>query len=59
MMQLTKHQSRVGSVLQEGNFLIVEGKVTEDEENEIRLQMSLLNSRWEDLRVKAMDRQTK
>ncbi|KAI8520842.1 hypothetical protein Bbelb_005960 [Branchiostoma belcheri] len=59
MMELTSHQSRVGSVLQAGNQLIMEGKITEDEENEIREQMSLLNSRWEVLRVQSMDRQSK
>ena len=59
MMQLTQHQGRVGSVLQEGSHLITEGKVTQEEEGDIQGQMGLLNNRWEDLRVKAMDRQSK
>jgi len=59
MMQLTRNQSKVGNVLQEGNQIISEGKPTDEEENEIRVQMALLNNRWEELRVKAMDRQTK
>ncbi|XP_013413171.1 dystrophin isoform X2 [Lingula anatina] len=59
MMELTKHQGNVGNVLQEGNHLISDGKITEEEENQIRMQMSLLNERWEKLRVSAMDRQTK
>ena len=59
MMQLTDHQNHVGNVLQEGSQLIFDGKLTEEEEGEVRLQMSLLNSRWEDLRLKAMERQSR
>ncbi|MED6277334.1 hypothetical protein CHARACLAT_012327, partial [Characodon lateralis] len=59
MMELTAHQSRVGNVLQAGNQLIVQGNLTEEEEEEIREQMSLLNSRWESLRVASMDRQAR
>lgn len=59
MMQLTQHQGRVGNVLQEGNQLMQQSRLSEVEEEEIRVQMGLLNNRWEDLRVKAMDRQTK
>ncbi|PIK47268.1 dystrophin-like protein [Apostichopus japonicus] len=47
----------VGNALQEGNRLILDNKVAESEEAEIREQMTLLNSRWEALRVAAMDRQ--
>ncbi|XP_072217830.1 utrophin isoform X2 [Leuresthes tenuis] len=59
MMELTAHQSSVGNVLQAGNQLIAQGNLTEDEEDEIREQMSLLNSRWESLRVASMDRQAR
>ncbi|XP_064628408.1 dystrophin-like isoform X4 [Lineus longissimus] len=59
MMELTKHQQVVAGVLQEGHTLILDLKVTEDEESDIKVQVALLNSRWEDLRVKAMERQTK
>ncbi|MEQ2313868.1 hypothetical protein AMECASPLE_006288, partial [Ameca splendens] len=59
MMELTAHQSSVGNVLQAGNQLIVQGNLTEEEEEEIREQMSLLNSRWESLRVASMDRQAR
>ncbi|XP_053396069.1 dystrophin-like isoform X7 [Mercenaria mercenaria] len=59
MLELTKHQDSIGTVLREGNDLIVEGKVKSDEENEIRVQMGLLNNRWEELRLKALDRQSK
>lgn len=57
MMELTSHQNSVGNALQEGNRLILDNKVAESEEAEIREQMTLLNSRWEALRVAAMDRQ--
>ncbi|XP_041106254.1 dystrophin-like isoform X4 [Polyodon spathula] len=59
MMELTAHQSSVGSVLQAGNQLIAQGDLTEEEEVEIREQMTLLNSRWESLRVASMDRQAR
>nr|XP_014437163.1 utrophin isoform X2 [Pelodiscus sinensis]XP_025035407.1 utrophin isoform X2 [Pelodiscus sinensis] len=59
MMELTKHQSNVGSVLQAGNQLISQGNLTEEEELEIQEQMTLLNARWESLRVDSMDRQSR
>ncbi|XP_057175633.1 dystrophin isoform X1 [Triplophysa rosa] len=59
MMELTAHQSSVGNVLQAGNQLIAQGILSEDEEDEIREQMTLLNSRWENLRVASMDRQSR
>uniref|UniRef100_A0A670YZV5 Utrophin n=1 Tax=Pseudonaja textilis TaxID=8673 RepID=A0A670YZV5_PSETE len=58
MMELTAHQSSVGSVLQAGNQLIAQGNISVEEENEIQEQMILLNSRWESLRVDSMDRQS-
>lgn len=57
-MELTAHQSSVGSVLQAGNQLIAQGNISVEEENEIQEQMNLLNSRWECLRVESMDRQS-
>ena len=35
MMELTQHQGRVGSVLQEGNQLISDGSLTSDAEAEV------------------------
>ncbi|GAA6088544.1 utrophin-like, partial, partial [Tachysurus ichikawai] len=58
-MELTAHQSSVGNVLQVGNQLISQGSLSEEEEDEIREQMTLLNSRWEALRVNSMDRQAR
>ena len=59
MMELTAHQSSVGNVLQAGNQLIAQGNLAVEEEDEIREQMTLLNSRWESLRVASMDRQAR
>ncbi|XP_025099305.1 dystrophin-like isoform X11 [Pomacea canaliculata] len=59
MLELTQHQDAIGAVLRDGNELIIEGRVTPEEEHEIRVQMGLLNNRWEDLRVKALDRQAR
>ncbi|XP_062871249.1 utrophin-like isoform X3 [Trichomycterus rosablanca] len=59
MAKLTAHQSSVGNVLQVGNQLTSQGNLLEEEEEEIREQMSLLNSRWENLRVNSMDRQAR
>ncbi|XP_071957062.1 dystrophin-like isoform X2 [Antedon mediterranea] len=58
MMELTDHQGSVGDALKNGNQLILNGELSEEVENEIREQMSLLNNRWENLRVSAMDRQS-
>ncbi|XP_053446857.1 utrophin isoform X2 [Nycticebus coucang] len=59
MMELTAHQSSVGSVLQAGNQLIIQGTLSDEEEFEIQEQMTLLNARWEALRVESMDRQSR
>ncbi|XP_006891741.1 PREDICTED: utrophin [Elephantulus edwardii] len=59
MMELTAHQSSVGSVLQAGNQLLTQGTLTEEEEFEIQEQMTLLNARWEALRVESMERQSR
>ncbi|CAL1537370.1 unnamed protein product [Lymnaea stagnalis] len=59
MVELTRHQDSIGGVLKEGNDLLADGKVTPEEDKEIRTQMSLLNNRWEELRVKALDRQSR
>ncbi|KAK3925764.1 Dystrophin, partial [Frankliniella fusca] len=59
LLELARHQSDVRSVLEEGTHIIHEGGLSRDEEDEVRIQMKLLNTRWEELRVKAMERQTK
>lgn len=59
LVELSGHQDGVGAVLEEGARLLAEGGLHKDEEHEVRVQMSLLNSRWEGLRMRAMERQTK
>lgn len=59
MLQLTQHQSSVGSVLQEGAQLLKDQRLMQEDEAQIHSQMALLNSRWEELRVTAMERQSK
>ncbi|XP_057345118.1 utrophin isoform X6 [Manis pentadactyla] len=59
MLELTAHQSSVGSVLHAGNQLMTQGTLSDEEEFEIQEQMTLLNARWEALRVESMDRQSR
>ncbi|XP_060232779.1 dystrophin isoform X6 [Meriones unguiculatus] len=59
MIDLTSHQGCVGNVLQLGSRLVGNGKLSEDEETEVQEQMTLLNSRWECLRVASMEKQSK
>lgn len=59
LVELSGHQDGVGAVLEEGARLLAEGGLQADEEHEVCVQMSLLNSRWEGLRKRAMGRQTK
>ncbi|XP_029417816.1 utrophin [Nannospalax galili] len=59
MMELTAHQSSVGNVLQAGNQLMTQGTLSDEEEFEIQEQMTLLNARWEALRVESMERQSR
>lgn len=56
---MSHHQEGVGSILEEGARMLADGGLTEEEEQEVRIQMELLNSRWEKLRITAMERQTK
>ncbi|KAJ8679612.1 hypothetical protein QAD02_015399, partial [Eretmocerus hayati] len=57
LVELSRHQDGVGAVLEEGERLLAEGGLQKDEEHEVRVQMSLLNSRWESLRKRALHRQ--
>ncbi|XP_071545209.1 dystrophin-like isoform X16 [Panulirus ornatus] len=59
MLELTSKQGGIGDVLGEGSRLMRDGVMEEEEEEEVRVQMKLLNTRWEELRVKAMDRQSR
>ncbi|XP_051915019.1 dystrophin isoform X6 [Hippocampus zosterae] len=59
MVELTAHQGSVGRVLRAGAALLAEGNLSEEEDTEVREQMTLLNSRWEHLRVASMERQSR
>jgi len=59
LIELSHHQEGVGSIIEEGARMLADGGLTEEEEQEVRIQMKLLNSRWEKLRITAMERQTK
>ncbi|XP_075552995.1 dystrophin isoform X4 [Dermacentor variabilis] len=59
MLELTRNQGRVGEVLQEGQRVIRGAGISAQEKEEIKVQMALLNTRWESLRHSAMDMQTK
>ncbi|XP_073838432.1 dystrophin isoform X6 [Musca autumnalis] len=63
MLKLTEHQQYVGEALEEGSNLINESQksagLSVDDQNEIRQQMVLLNERWETLRLKALNVQSK
>lgn len=48
---------RVGAVLEEGARLVLEAGLSREETAEVRLQLRLLNQRWEQLRRRAMDTQ--
>jgi len=61
MIELTQHQLHIGQVLQQGNQIIRERHQTdsgEDKGTEVEAQMGLLNAQWEELRARAMNRQT-
>lgn len=45
-------------MLEEGARMLSEGGLSKGEEQEVRMQMRLLNGRWDQLRVNAMDKQT-
>lgn len=59
MLKLADYQISVGSALEEGTKLLTESSgLSSDEQNEIKHQLFLLNERWENLRIKALDTQT-
>lgn len=66
MQRLAEHQQFVGGAIEEGAALIAAGTtassstngLNQEEQNEVRHQMLLLNERWEALRVRALEQQT-
>lgn len=59
LLELTSQQGSVGAVLHEGTRIVKEGQLSNEEADEIHIQMRLLNSRWDQLRTKSMDRQAR
>jgi hypothetical protein len=59
MLELTKHQNNVGNVLQDGSKLIGSSHLNMNEDAEVRKQMKLLNDMWENLRLQAVDKQSR
>lgn len=60
MLKLSEYQVAVGSALEEGSKLLTESSgLSLEEQNEIKHQLFLLNERWEVLRIKALNIQTK
>ncbi|KAG6458770.1 hypothetical protein O3G_MSEX011047, partial [Manduca sexta] len=57
LLELSERQARVGAVLEEGARLVLDAGLSRDEAAEVRLQVRLLNQRWEQLRARAMDAQ--
>ena len=59
MIQLTEKQAEVGELFDWGNEMMRRSSLAEWTEKEIEAQMKLLNEQWEELRVHAMDKQTR
>ncbi|CAG2163773.1 unnamed protein product [Oppiella nova] len=57
MIELSHYQQKIEEMFIEGRQLIRSNACDSDERDEISLQMDLLNARWDQLRIKAMDRQ--
>jgi DNA repair exonuclease SbcCD ATPase subunit len=62
MLKLSEYQIAVGSALETGSKLLTDdiqnANLSIDEQNEIKQQLFLLNERWENLRLKALDFQS-
>lgn len=59
LLELTSQQGSVAAVLHEGARIVKEGQLSNEEADEIHIQMRLLNLRWDQLRTKSMDRQAR
>lgn len=54
----SEKQSKIKDILNEGQMLILSSFCNHEERKEIQLQRNLLSQRWEDLRLKIMDKQS-
>jgi len=62
MVRLTQRQADVGSVLHDGSNLVQQQtspELSDDQRRTVDSQLTLLSSRWEELRLNAMDRQAR
>jgi len=60
MVRLTHKQADVGSVLHDGSCLVQQTSSLSDvQRRTVDDQLTLLSSRWEELRLNAMDRQAR
>jgi len=62
MVRLTQRQADVGSVLHDGSSLVQQQtspELSDDQRRTVDSQLTLLSSRWEELRLNAMDRQAR
>jgi len=60
MVRLTHKQTDVGSVLHDGSCLLQQTSFSDEEQRQtVDNQLTRLSDRWEELRLKAMDRQAR
>lgn len=59
MVRLTQKQTTVGDVLHDGNCLLQQRQLSDSERRIVDTQMTQLSNGWEELRLKAMDRQAR
>jgi len=60
MVRLTHKQTDVGSVLHDGSCLLQQPSLSDEEQRHtVDSQLTRLSDRWEELRLKAMDRQAR
>lgn len=59
MMDLTQYQDNIGSLLNKGSSLLQSSDLGAPQGQEVRDQVELLNQEWEELRVGALERQTR
>jgi hypothetical protein len=59
MVQLTQKQMTVGNVLHDGNCLLQQLQLGENDRRVVDTQITQLSNGWEELRLKAMERQAR
>jgi len=59
MVRLTQKQTTIGNVLHDGNCLLQQLQLSDSERRHVDTHMIQLSNGWEELRLKAMERQAK